>query len=224
MKKYIPNSITALNLFSGCIGIVMVMHQEFLLAFYCVLASGIFDFFDGLSARALRVKSNIGKELDSLADVVSFGFLPGAVLFMMMGGFQAQSIVPYLGFLVTVFSALRLAKFNVDSRQATDFIGVNTPMNTFVIIALPFIAQRYAFVDQIWVLLIITALSSFLLVSEIRLFSMKMENLSWIENRYKYIFLGIGLIGLVAGGFLALPFILLLYIAFSKLHFSQKTP
>ncbi|MGO1520877.1 MAG: CDP-alcohol phosphatidyltransferase family protein, partial [Sphingobacterium sp.] len=102
------------------------MHQEFLLAFYCVLASGIFDFFDGLSARALRVKSNIGKELDSLADVVSFGFLPGAVLFMMMGGFQAQSIVPYLGFLVTVFSALRLAKFNVDSRQATDFIGVNT--------------------------------------------------------------------------------------------------
>lgn len=223
MKKYIPNSITALNLFSGCIGIVMVMHQEFLFAFYCVLASGIFDFFDGLSARALRVKSNIGKELDSLADVVSFGFLPGAILFMMMGGFQAQSIVPYLGFLVTIFSALRLAKFNVDSRQATDFIGVNTPMNTFVIIALPFIAQRYAFVEQIWVLLIITVLFSFLLVSEIRLFSMKMENLSWIENRYKYSFLGIGLIGLVAGGFLALPFILLLYIVFSKLHFSQKT-
>ena len=222
MRKHIPNSITALNLFSGCIGIVMVLHQEFLFGFYCVLASGIFDFFDGLSARALRVKSTIGKELDSLADVVSFGFLPGAVLFMMMGGFQAQSVVPYLGFLVTVFSAFRLAKFNVDSRQTTDFIGVNTPMNTFVIIALPFIGQQYVFVEEIWVLLLITVISSCLLVSEIRLFSMKMENLSWKENRYKYIFLGIAVIALIAGGFLALPIILLLYIAFSKVHFSQQ--
>lgn len=222
MKKHIPNSITALNLFSGCIGIVMILHENFLFGFYCVLASGIFDFFDGMSARALRVKSNIGKELDSLADVVSFGVLPGTVLFMMMGGFQSADPSAYLGFLVTVFSAVRLAKFNVDSRQTTDFIGVNTPMNTFVIISLPFIAQRYAILEQFWLLLLIILVSCFLLVSEIRLFSMKLENLSWNANRYKFIFLAIGLGLLFMAHFFALPIILLLYIGFSKLHFAHE--
>src|SRR5690606_40769455 len=94
----------------------------------------------------LRVKSNIGKELDSLADVVSFGLLPGAVLFIMLGGTAGSNPLSYLGFLVTIFSAFRLAKFNVDTRQDTDFIGVNTPMNTFVIIALPFIAEQHEWV------------------------------------------------------------------------------
>src|SRR5215813_3421668 len=134
MKKYIPNSITSLNLFSGCIGVVMALQGNYLMAFYCVLASGIFDFFDGMSARALHVKSLIGKELDSLADVISFGFLPGAIIFTMLGETTDNPYVPYLGFVLTVFSALRLAKFNIDTRQSTDFIGVNTPMNTFFIV------------------------------------------------------------------------------------------
>src|SRR5690606_36531149 len=125
MKKHIPNFITCLNLFSGCVGVTFAFAGWLDMAAYCVLASGIFDFFDGMAARALRVKSPIGKELDSLADVVSFGLLPGAVLFSMLGtALPGNVYVPYLGFLVTIFSALRLAKFNIDDRQSTDFIGL----------------------------------------------------------------------------------------------------
>ena len=222
MKKYIPNTITSLNLFSGCIGTVMVLNQEFTMAFYCVLASGIFDFFDGMSARALHVKSLIGKELDSLADVISFGFLPGAILFMMLKETTAHPYLPYLGFIITVFSALRLAKFNIDTRQTTDFIGVNTPMNTFVIISLPFIAQDYPAIYSTWLLLAIALVSSLLLVSEIKLFSMKLSSLSWQVNKFKYLFLIVSVVLLFLLKFMALPIILILYIVFSKIHFANE--
>jgi len=219
MKKYIPNTITSLNLFSGCIGTVMVLNNEYMLAFYCVLASGIFDFFDGMSARALHVKSLIGKELDSLADVISFGFLPGAIIFTMLKEASTNQYLPYLGFIITVFSALRLAKFNIDTRQTTDFIGVNTPMNTFFIVSLPFIAQDYPILKNTWVLLAITIIVSLLLVSEIKLFSMKLSSLSWDTNKFKYLFLILSVILLITLKFLGLPFVLILYIIFSKIHF-----
>ncbi len=222
MKKHIPNTITSLNLFSGCIGIIMVLNQEYMLAFYCVLASGIFDFFDGMSARALHVKSLIGKELDSLADVISFGFLPGAIIFTMLKDTTEHAYLPYLGFIITVFSALRLAKFNIDTRQTTDFIGVNTPMNTFFIVSLPFIAQDYPVLKNTWILLGIAIVVSLLLVSEIKLFSMKLNSLSWKVNKYKYLFLIISVVLLIWLKFLALPIILLLYILFSKIHFSSE--
>jgi CDP-diacylglycerol--serine O-phosphatidyltransferase len=219
MKKYIPNTITSLNLFSGCIGTVMVLNQEYLLAFYCVLASGIFDFFDGMSARALHVKSLIGKELDSLADVISFGFLPGAIIFTMLQDTTENPYLPYLGFIITVFSALRLAKFNIDTRQTTDFIGVNTPMNTFFIVSLPFIAESYPALKNTWILLAIAIVSSLLLVSEIKLFSMKLSSLSWDINKYKYLFLMVSVVLLFLLKFLALPIILLLYMLFSFILF-----
>lgn len=140
-------------------------------------------------ARALHVKSNIGKELDSLADMVSFGFLPGTILFMLFKEASDAAYLPYIAFLVTVFSALRLAKFNIDERQTTDFIGLNTPMNTFFIISLPFIAQQYPqLVYNVPVLLVITVGTSLLLVSEIKLFSMKLTTMAWYPNRFKYIF------------------------------------
>jgi len=222
MKKHIPNTITSLNLFSGCIGIIMVLNQEYMLAFYCVLASGIFDFFDGMSARALHVKSLIGKELDSLADVISFGFLPGAIIFTMLKDTTEHAYLPYLGFIITVFSALRLAKFNIDTRQTTDFIGVNTPMNTFFIVSLPFIVQDYPVLKNTWILLGIAIVVSLLLVSEIKLFSMKLNSLSWKVNKYKYLFLIVSVVLLIWLKFLALPIILLLYILFSKIHFSSE--
>lgn len=222
MKKYIPNSITSLNLFSGCIGVLMALKGDFQAAFYCVLASGIFDFFDGMSARALHVKSLIGKELDSLADVISFGFLPGTVMYMLLKDASGHAYLPYLGFVMTVFSALRLAKFNIDTRQTTDFIGVNTPMNTFVIISLPFIAEQYPQIKQEFILLGIVALSSFLLVSEIKLFSMKLSSLTWAPNKFKYLFLLLSLGLIIALQFLALPIVLLLYMLFSYLHFAQE--
>lgn len=223
MKKHIPNTITCLNLFSGCIGVLMALKGDYMTTAYCVLASGIFDFFDGMVARLLHVKSNIGKELDSLADMVSFGFLPGAILYMLLSEvFIEQPLFAYLGFVVTVFSALRLAKFNLDERQTTDFIGLNTPMNTFYVLSLPFIAEKYPdIILNSFFLLISTALTSFLLVSEIRLFSMKLSSLAWSENKYKFIFVILAVVLFAVLQFVALPIILLSYILLSLLHFQR---
>ncbi|TJZ52458.1 CDP-diacylglycerol--serine O-phosphatidyltransferase [Sphingobacterium olei] len=223
MKKYIPNTITCLNLFSGCIGILFVLKGDFVAAFYCVLASGIFDFFDGMAARLLHVKSLIGKELDSLADVISFGFLPGAVMFKLLENVTTHEYIPLLGFVVTIFSALRLAKFNIDARQSSDFIGVNTPMNTFLIISLPFVGTQYpSILQNIYVLLAIILICSYLLVCELRLFSMKLSSLGWNENKFKYIFLLVSLILVLIVKVLAVPMIFVLYIIFSILHFQKK--
>ncbi len=223
MKKHIPNTITCLNLFSGCIGILMVLKGDYTAALYCVLASGIFDFFDGMVARVLHVKSNIGKELDSLADVISFGLLPGMVVYTMLRDISDNEYLPLGGFLISIFSALRLAKFNVDERQTTDFIGVNTPMNTFLIISLPFISQVYPSVlNNVFVLLGITLVSSLLLVSEIKLFSMKLNSLAWNANMFKYLFLIAALVLVLFLNVLAVPLIFLLYIVFSILHFRRE--
>lgn len=223
MKKHIPNILTCMNLLSGCVGVLFALKGEFLTTFYFVLASGIFDLFDGMVARLLHVQSGIGKELDSLADVVSFGFLPGAVLYTLLAEATSILYLPYMGFVVTVFSALRLAKFNVDERQASDFIGLNTPMNAFFIISLPFIAATHpAWIYQPVVLLAIIAVVSFLLVSEVRLFSMKLSSLRWVDNKFKYLFLAVSLILLLTLQFLALPFILFAYFVFSQLHFAGQ--
>lgn len=223
MKKHIPNTLTCFNLLSGCIGALFALQGEFLSAFYCVLVSGLFDFFDGMVARALHVKSAIGKELDSLADMISFGFLPGAILYKLLEVSVDSAYLPYLGFVVTAFSAVRLAKFNIDERQTSEFIGLNTPMNTFFIISLPFIgAVHPTWIYQPVVLLIIIAITSLLLISEIRLFSMKLSSVKWSENRFKYIFLFISLILLFVFRFLAFPFILLAYFIFSQLHFAVQ--
>jgi len=223
MKKHIPNTITCLNLFSGCIGVLLLLKGNYMGAFYCVLASGIFDFFDGMIARLLHVKSLIGKELDSLADVVSFGFLPGTVMYMLLQEVTDHAYLPYAGFIITVFSALRLAKFNIDERQTSDFIGVNTPMNTFLVISLPFIGERYpAYIFNIYVLLALTLILSVLLVSEWRLFSMKLTSLAWSENKFKYIFVLISVLLVFGLNILAVPFVFLLYLLFSWLHFSKK--
>ncbi len=225
MKKHIPNTLTCLNLFFGCIAVVFAFNKNFDYVFYCIVVSGICDFFDGMVARALQVKSTIGKELDSLADMVSFGFVPGVVLFMMLDECTFILFVPYLAFLVTVFSALRLAKFNVDDRQSHDFIGMNTPMNTFFLLSLPFIGRDYPnVVYSPYVLLTIIFLVSYLLISEIRLFSMKLSSPSWSKNKFQFIFLIFSTFLLVFFNFLALPLILLAYIVFSKLHFSALKP
>ncbi|MFD2597469.1 CDP-diacylglycerol--serine O-phosphatidyltransferase [Sphingobacterium corticis] len=223
MKRHIPNTITLLNLLSGCVGIHFAFQGEFQMVLYCLIACGIFDFLDGTAARLLHVRSNIGKELDSLADVISFGFLPGTILFMLLKDVSSSEYLPYAGYLVTAFSALRLAKFNVDTRQDTDFIGVNTPMNTFVIISLPYIAERFPnLFTEGYLLLVITVISSFLLISEIKLFSMKVSNLSWQSNQYKYLFLLTAVILLVIWQISAMPIILLSYVLFSALHFAKQ--
>ena len=224
MKKHIPNFVTCLNLFSGCVGVTFAFAGQLQLAAYCVVLSGIFDFFDGLAARALHVKSPIGKELDSLADVVSFGLLPGAVLYHMLGvASPATGWLPYLGFVVTVFSALRLAKFNIDDRQSTDFIGLNTPMNAFYVVSLPFIADTYGDIIYHPVFLVCsTVITSLLLVSNIRLFSMKLSSLSWQENGWKFTFLLVSAALVAVLRFAAIPLVLVLYFLFSYIHFRQS--
>jgi CDP-diacylglycerol--serine O-phosphatidyltransferase len=222
IKKHIPNLLTCGNLFSGCIGIVYAFNGDLKAVAFFVIISGVFDFFDGLAARLLHVKSEIGKELDSLADVISFGFLPGVIMYQLLKINSADAFLPYLGFLITVFSALRLAKFNIDTRQSEDFIGLNTPMNTFFIISLPYLVIDLTWINNIYVLLAIILMVSFLLVSKIKLFSMKINNLKWTPNKYKFIFLIISFVLLAFLKFAALPIILILYILFSQIHFKYS--
>lgn len=230
MKKHIPNFITSLNLFSGCIGIIFAFNGELKTAAYFVILSAVFDFFDGMVARLLNVKSDIGKELDSLADMVSFGFLPGMVMFQLMTqsiGETASntplSYLPYMAFLITVFSALRLAKFNIDTRQSVDFIGLNTPTNTLFIVSLAFIQSDYpAIIGSTPLLIGITLLTSYLLVGEFKLFSLKLGSTSWALNKYRYLFLICAGILILTLQFAAIPFVLILYIGFSLLHFKTE--
>jgi len=223
MKRHIPNAITCANLLSGCVGIVFAFKGDLQIAAYFVILSGIFDFFDGMIARLLHVKSAIGKDLDSLADMVSFGFLPGVIMFHLLKASDYSSeYLPYLGFIITIFSALRLAKFNNDERQSEDFIGLNTPMNTLFICSLPYIATDYPNVIGSTILLLATtAITSFLLISEIKIFSLKFSNFSWKKNRIKFIFLILSAALIAVLQFAAIPFVLVLYMALSFLHFRE---
>lgn len=224
MKRHIPNALTCANLLSGCIGVVFAFKGDLNVAAYAVLLSGIFDFFDGFIARLLHVKSAIGKELDSLADMVSFGVLPGVVMFQLLAESSFSSpYLPYLGFLITIFSALRLAKFNIDTRQTEDFIGLNTPMNTLFIVSLPFIQKQYpGMINSSILLIAITIVMSLLLVSEIKIFSLKFGSLDWAGNKIKYIFLLISAALIAFLKFTAIPFVLVIYICASFLHFGNQ--
>jgi CDP-diacylglycerol--serine O-phosphatidyltransferase len=224
IKRHIPNALTCANLLSGCIGVVFAFNNRLDVAAYAVLISGIFDFFDGNLARMLNVKSPIGKELDSLADMVSFGFLPGVVMFKLLEQTQNSfEYLPYFGFLITIFSALRLAKFNIDTRQTEDFIGLNTPMNTLFIVSLPFIQQQYPdLIGSPWLLVCITILVSWLLISEIRIFSLKFGTMAWADNKTKFVFLIISAVLIAFLKFVAIPFVLVLYILSSFVHFRNN--
>jgi CDP-diacylglycerol--serine O-phosphatidyltransferase len=218
IKKHIPNAITCGNLLSGCVGIVYAFNGNLKKVAFFVLLSGILDFFDGFAARLLNVKSDIGKELDSLADVVSFGFLPGVIMFQMLQNLQMGNW-SYLAFSITIFSALRLAKFNIDTRQTDDFIGLNTPTNTFFIISLPWLIVDFPLINNSYLLISIILITSYLLVSEIKLFSLKFKGLAWAPNKYKFILIIISIVLLAFIKFAAIPAILVLYILFSQLHF-----
>lgn len=224
MIKHIPNTITCLNLLSGCIGIVHIFNGNLKIAALFVIISGVFDFFDGMAARALNVKSVIGKELDSLADMVSFGFLPGVIMYQLFKESDATyAYLPYFGFLITIFSALRLAKFNVDDRQTVDFIGLNTPMNTFFIVSLPYVATVYPSLINNWlVLATITVVTSYLLISEIRIFSLKLNGFKWSENKIKFTFAILSVVLFAWMQFIAVPLILALYFIFSYFYFKDK--
>ncbi|GAA4457549.1 CDP-alcohol phosphatidyltransferase family protein [Nibrella saemangeumensis] len=226
MLKHLPNAMTCANLLCGCLGIVQVFEGELTIASWLILLAAVLDFLDGFVARALRAQSPIGKELDSLADCVTFGVLPAFIMFSLLRSPDTEimkgdtaSLLPYLSFSLAVFSALRLAKFNIDTRQSDSFIGVPTPANAMVIAALPLILAyqpEYAnWVLNPYVLYAYTLLMSYLLVAELPLFALKFKTFSWRKNRIKFIFLIVSALLLLILRFAAVPLIIFLYILLS---------
>ncbi|MCB2379406.1 CDP-alcohol phosphatidyltransferase family protein [Hymenobacter sp. BT635] len=224
MKNHLPNAVTCLNLFAGCLALCNIFAGHLEIAAYLVGLAAAFDFADGLLARALHASSPIGKDLDSLADMVSFGVVPGAILFHLLQ--QSSGLpewLPYAGFIVTVFSALRLAKFNNDTRQTNSFIGLPTPACTLVVASLPLILAHDTFslssvILNPWVLLGLTLLLSGLLVAEIPLFALKFKNLTWQDNSLRFIFLLLAVALLVVLQAAAIPLIVLLYVGLSVIR------
>jgi CDP-diacylglycerol--serine O-phosphatidyltransferase len=191
MKKHIPNTITCCNLISGCIATYFAFQSDFSLALLFIVAGAVFDFFDGMVARLLHVSSPIGKELDSLADDITFGFAPSAIIFSYLNTFHIHIfIIPFLAFVMAAFSALRLAKFNLDERQALGFIGLPTPANALFWGALIVGLQEYAIsIEGLeWIILGGTFLSCYLLIAEIPMFALKFKHWGWKGNEIKYIF------------------------------------
>jgi CDP-diacylglycerol---serine O-phosphatidyltransferase len=212
IRKNIPNFITCLNVVSGSLAVLFAIKGQLTVAVILIIAAAIFDFFDGMAARWLKAYSPMGKELDSLADMISFGLAPGALMMVMMEyalfglNVRAESFASLsmwelscisASLLIPVFSALRLAKFNIDTRQTESFIGLPTPANALLIAALALITEhgKYdvldAFILQPVVLLLITIAMSLLLVSELPMFSLKLKNLSWKDNKVRFTFLAI---------------------------------
>ena len=180
MKKHVPNLITSINLAIGCIGIFYVLTEGRSEAIYFVMLAGAFDFFDGFAARLLKVKSEIGRQLDSLADLISFGLLPA---FFIMVWLQESTTYYWIAIIVAVFSALRLAKFNVDDSQIDSFVGLPTPANAIMITSLVFLSF-----ELYWYTLIsICILSAILLVSPVRLIALKFSAFSWQGNESRWI-------------------------------------
>lgn len=185
--KQLPNIITCMNLFSGCVGVWFAFNGNYEGAALAVFFSAVFDFLDGMTARVLKAYSEIGKQLDSLADMVSFGLLPGVLAFSMLSTNGVQ-LFSFLAFIIPIFSALRLAKFNIDERQTTSFIGLPTPANAIFWAGLS-LSFSVLLKENPYVLIGIIFVFSYLLVAEISMFSLKFKNLTWKDNKLQFIFL-----------------------------------
>lgn len=224
MLRHIPNSITCGNLLCGCIGIVQAFYNNIFLSCILIGIAVILDFLDGFAARLLKASSPIGRDLDSLADVVTFGVLPSIIVYQLLMESiptMEDSWMAYFAFLIAIFSALRLAKFNNDSRQTEAFIGLPTPANALLIASLPFIHSYYpewkAIIISTPNLMIFTVVMSFLLVAEIPLFALKFKSFGWGENKVRYSFLGVSVLLLAWLHVLAIPLIIVLYVVVSTI-------
>ena len=240
MKRHIPNLVTLLNVLCGCVATIFAVLNQLEYAAFFVFLGIICDFFDGLAARMLDVRSELGLQLDSLADVITSGLVPGVVMFQLLamsikGGWNVSlpntesglalfsnwdgnTVLPFFGFLITMASAYRLAKFNIDENQASSFIGLPTPANALLILSLPLIMMYHAeaglndlLMNQ-WFLIGMTILSAFLLNSKIELFALKFKNWSFKDNALRYIFIIVSIVLLITLRFLAVPVIIAFYI------------
>lgn len=234
MKKHIPNLLTSLNLFSGCIASVMAFQGEYLWVVVFVIIAALFDFSDGFAARLLKAYSPMGKELDSLADMVSFGVAPSLTVFTFLRGnldiITDNSLVieylPYMAFLLAIFSALRLAKFNIDERQSESFIGLNTPANALFWISFCYgLANTVPIVSSTLIYLVLIAIIVFssLMVAEIPMFSLKIKSLKFKGNEQRYFLALFFIILIYFLGILGISGGILLYIALSIIN-SRNQP
>jgi len=239
MKRHIPNLITLLNLFCGCVAVIFAVLNQLEIAALFVFLGIFFDFFDGFAARILKAQSPLGLQLDSLADMITSGLVPGIVMFQLLGmsmtgGWNADlssqatndtfwfglkvAPLPFLGFLITLASAYRLAKFNLDEDQQTSFVGLPTPANALWILSLPLILLYHnndllnSILLNPWFLLSITLLSSFLLNAKIRLFALKFKSGNFKDNALRYLFLIGSLVLVITMKFIAIPVIIGFYI------------
>ena len=227
LKQHIPNAITCGNLVSGCLSILFVAYGMPVKAAVMLFVAGLFDFFDGFAARLLHAHSPIGADLDSLADVVSSGVAPGFIMYwLMVHAFDLPSVtllgvslLPCLAFLLPVFSAIRLAKFNVDDTQKTSFRGLPAPGMALFIASLPLaLSQMGHLTDGVldyWACLGITLIFSFMMVSRLRFFSFKMKSAKWKGNEVRWIFLIITVTAVAIFRLVALPFVMMLYVLLS---------
>ena len=223
IKRNIPNLLTLGNLFCGLVAIVFSFENNLHVAGAFIFFGAIFDFFDGLSARLLKVSSEIGKQLDSMADMVTFGVAPGMIMFQMikLSNIDENSYIAYIGFIITLFSAIRLAKFNIDTKQTSSFIGLPTPAAAIFIASLPMIGANYGIWLSTELLIVSTIILSLLLVSNLTLFSLKIkkgENWKNKENIIRIIFLISCLILLFIFEYASIPFIVILYIFLSIIN------
>jgi CDP-diacylglycerol--serine O-phosphatidyltransferase len=230
IKKHIPNLITLLNLFCGCIAITFLINHNFEMAFYFVCLGIFFDFFDGFFARLWNVAGPLGLQLDSLADMVTSGLVPGFAMFWMFKQAQAPltwDILPYFGFIITLGSCYRLANFNIDTRQTNSFIGLPTPANALFILSLPLVVEYSnslvaleIFTNQ-WVLIGITCFSAYVMNAEIPLFSLKIKEMNgytYKKNAIQINFLILSVLMLFFLHYLAIPLIIVAYVFISAIN------
>lgn len=232
IKKHIPNTITLLNLFCGCIAVVFVSDDKFEMAFFFVCLGIFLDFFDGFFARLFKVSGPLGLQLDSLADMVTSGVVPGFVMFKMMQSSSAHmsegwlQFFPYLGFIITLGSCMRLAKFNIDTRQTDSFIGLPTPANALFILSLPLVLKYYSaesllvleILTEKWVLLLISLFSAYILNAEIPLFSLKIKKFNFKDNALQIVFLTISVLLLLFLQYLGVAIVIVFYVFLSVLN------
>lgn len=228
IKKHIPNTITCCNLISGCIAITFAFKGNLELALVWIIIGAVFDFFDGMSARLLGVSSPIGKELDSLADVVTFGVAPSTIVFYLLTSMDypvaidtplARTIIPYFAFIMAAFSALRLAKFNLDERQTSSFIGLPTPANALFWGA-AIVGMKTMLMDTAWAMpavLVMVLVMSWLLIAEIPMFALKFKQWGWKGNEVKYLFIASCVVLIAIFRIPAFSIIIIWYVVLSAL-------
>lgn len=235
-KRHIPNFLTTLNLVSGTLSIIMILHGNLVIASLFIFLAALFDFLDGSVARILKAYSEFGKQLDSLADVVSFGIAPGIMVYQLLSVACAGScnilerlhITPYVALLIPVCSALRLAKFNIDLRQEVNFIGLPTPASAIFFASIPLVVYiqphifsivhlgfLVPFFSNTRILTILAVFFSYLLISDFKIFSMKFKSLAWEGNQLRYIFLILSLVLFILFFLGAIPIIIGLYLLMS---------